>query len=107
SQQDTISSRSTLTMAEIKPCRFYRCADSNFANSHHTTYKYGRTVKNAKKSSERIEGELKDVQNILVKLRDLVHGAEQSGCPLDYWPTLVSIKQKGGPLSECESALNC
>ena len=70
-------------------------------------YKYGRTVKNAKKSSERIESELRDVQNILIKLRDLAHGAEQWGCPLDYWPTLVSIKQKGGPLSECESALNC
>jgi hypothetical protein len=71
------------------------------------THTYGQTVKNAKKDSKRIRGEVKDIGNILIKLRDLAHRAENSNRSLDYWPTLASIKQKGGPLSECELALNC
>jgi hypothetical protein len=69
-------------------------------------YKYGQTVKNAKKDIKRIEGELKDVDNVLRKLRDLAHRVEKLGRSLDHWPTLVSMKQKDGPLSKCESALN-
>lgn len=70
-------------------------------------FKYGQTAKNAKKDIERIEGEVRGIGNVLIKLRDLAHRAEKSGRPLDYWPTLASIKQKGGPLSQCESSLNC
>jgi len=70
-------------------------------------YKYGQAVKNAKKDIERIESEMKDIGNVLIKLRDLAHRAERSGRSLDHWPTLVSMRQKGGPLSECESSLNC
>jgi hypothetical protein len=70
-------------------------------------FKYGQTVKNGKKDMERIEGEVRGIGNVLIKLQDLAHRAEKSGRPLDNWPTLASIKQKGGPLSQCESALNC
>ena len=70
-------------------------------------YTYGRTVKNAEKDIKRIRSEVKDINNILVKLRDLAHRAENSNRSLEYWPTLASIKQKDGPLSKCELALNC
>jgi hypothetical protein len=70
-------------------------------------YKYGQAVKNAKKDIERIESEIKDISNVLIKLRDLAHRAERSGRSLDHWPTLASMRQKGGPLSECELSLNC
>ena len=70
-------------------------------------YKYGQAVKNAKKDIQKIESEMKDIGNVLIKFRDLAHRAERSGRSLDHWPTLVSMRQKGGPLSECESSLNC
>ncbi|KAH0563191.1 hypothetical protein GP486_002237 [Trichoglossum hirsutum] len=70
-------------------------------------YKYGQSVKNAKKDIERIESELKDVESRLTKLQDLVDKAQESGHPLDCWPTLVSMNQEDGPLSKCKLALNC
>ncbi|KAI9761972.1 MAG: hypothetical protein M1840_001501, partial [Geoglossum simile] len=70
-------------------------------------YKYGQSVKNAKKDIERIESELKDVGSRLAELQDLAARAEKSGRPLDCWPTLVSMNQKDGPLPKCELALNC
>jgi hypothetical protein len=70
-------------------------------------YNYSQAVKNAKKDIERIESEMKDIGNVLIKLQDLSRRAERSGQSLDHWPTLVSIRRKGGPLSECELSLNC
>ena len=70
-------------------------------------YKYGQSVKNAKKDVERIESELKDVGNRLAELQDLANRAEKSGRPLDCWPTLASMNQKDGPLPKCKSALSC
>jgi hypothetical protein len=69
-------------------------------------YKYGQSVKNAKKDIERIESELKDAESRLTKLQDLVDRAQKSGHPLDCWPTLVSMNQEDGPLSKCKLALN-
>ena len=69
-------------------------------------YKYGQSVKNARKDIERIESELKDVDNQLTKLQDLVDRVEKSGRPLDCWPTLASMNQEDGPLSKCKLALN-
>lgn len=70
-------------------------------------YKYGTEVKNARKDTAVIESEVKDVYNLLIKLRDVVERAERSGTSLERWPTLASMKLKGGPLDQSKSALDC
>lgn len=68
-------------------------------------YKYGKAVKNAEKDIKQLNEDLQDVQNILKKLETLAKRTESSGRPLTLWPTLISLKEENGPLSQCKSAL--
>jgi hypothetical protein len=97
----------TVTMAEIALAASIIAVIQISQTVITQAYKYGQSVKNAKKDTERIETELKDVESRLTKLQDLVDRAQKSGRPLDCWPTLASINQEDGPLSKCKLALNC
>jgi len=66
-------------------------------------YKYGKAVKNAENDINKINEDLKGVQDILKKLENLAERAENSERP--SWPTLISLIEENGPLSQCKSAL--
>lgn len=68
-------------------------------------YNYGRNVKNARQDLENINRELKELEGILDKLKDLAQRAEASGQPLERWPTLVSLNKSDGLLNDCKIAL--
>lgn len=68
-------------------------------------YKYGHCVKNATNDIKEINDGLKDVENVLTKLKDLADRAKKSGEPLDKWPTLVSLNSANGPLLQCKLAM--
>jgi len=69
-------------------------------------YEYGLVVRNAVEDIQGITAEVEDTASVLTKLQDLAAKAEKSGRGLDSWPTLVSIKSKGGSLSQCSVALD-
>jgi hypothetical protein len=68
-------------------------------------YEYGKAVKNAGNDLNKMNKDLQDVLEILKKLERLAKRAEASEISLTSWPTLKSLKQKNGPLSQCKSAL--
>ncbi|KAI9789761.1 MAG: hypothetical protein M1816_005800 [Peltula sp. TS41687] len=70
-------------------------------------HEYGTSVKNAREDAAAIRSEVKDISSLLMKLRDVVEQAERSGSSLDQWPTLASIRLKGGHLDQSKSALDC
>jgi hypothetical protein len=68
-------------------------------------YEYGQSVKNATKDIAKIQGQVKDVESILVKLKDLVDRATKERESLDSWPTLVAINKPSGALEKCRLAM--
>lgn len=68
-------------------------------------HKYGQSVKNSKEDMARILDQLKDVESILVKLKDLVDRETKDGKPLDSWPILLSLNNPDGALEQCKLAM--
>jgi hypothetical protein len=64
-------------------------------------YKYGQSVKNATEDLAKTEAQLKDVENILVKLSALVDRERKEGQPLDLFPTLIPLNNPDGALERC------
>ncbi|SLM36361.1 P-loop containing nucleoside triphosphate hydrolase [Lasallia pustulata] len=68
-------------------------------------YKYGQAVKSAKEDMQRVQAEVKDLNAILIKLKDLARRAEASGRSLTLWPTLVSLQDPTSSLHKCQKEL--
>jgi thiamine pyrophosphokinase len=64
-------------------------------------YKYGLKFKNAKGDLDSMHRELGHVKQVLEKLKRLAERTEQSGKPLDTWPTVVALAANKGPLVKC------
>lgn len=68
-------------------------------------HKYGQSFKNATQDMAKILDQLKDVEDILVKLKDLIDRETKAGKPLDLWPTLLSLNSPDGALEQCRLAM--
>lgn len=68
-------------------------------------YKYGQSVKNATNDIAKVLDHLKEVEDSLTKLRDLVNQAEMLEKPLKSWPTLVALSSPNGALQQCNLAM--
>lgn len=68
-------------------------------------YEYGKEVKNAGQHIKRASQDISDLMEVLLKLRDLADRQKDSGRSLAGWPTLTSLQQEGGPLSQSRTAL--
>lgn len=68
-------------------------------------YKYGRSVKNATSDIGKVLDHLKEVEDSLTKLRDLVNQGEMLEKPLKSWPTLVALSSSDGALQQCNLAM--
>jgi hypothetical protein len=98
-------SAANLTMAEIGLAASILTVIQISEDVITRAYKYGKAVKNAENDINKVNKDLQDVRNILTKLETLAKQAESSGRPLTLWPTLISLKEENGPLSQCKSAL--
>ncbi|KFY91042.1 hypothetical protein V500_04822 [Pseudogymnoascus sp. VKM F-4518 (FW-2643)] len=63
------------------------------------------SVKNATKDIAKVLDHLKEVEDSLTKLRDLVNQAEMLEKPLKSWPTLVALSSPNGALQQCNLAM--
>jgi hypothetical protein len=68
-------------------------------------YNYGVKFKNAKDDLDNVTRELGHVGQVLEKLKTIAEQAEQSGKPLDTWPTLIALAADESPLATCNQAL--
>ena len=68
-------------------------------------YKYGQAVKHAKEDMRRVQTEVKGLESILGKLRELARRAVASGRSLSLWPTLVSLQDPTSSLHKCQREL--
>lgn len=64
-------------------------------------YKYGQSVKSASKDIAKVLDQLKEVEDSLTKLKNLVSQAEMLEKPLKSWPTLVALSSPNGALQQC------